>query len=250
MNTISSNSYLNSLTLEHRQKVQAEKEKQEREERGSNQLGQTAFLELMITQMEHQDPLSPQENTEFIAQLAQFSSVEGMERLNRSFDGFSANFRSNQALEASSLVGRSVTVPTDEAQLRENSYVGGSVTLPNATTDIKLNINTEQGTLLHSIALGNQPAGELIFRWDGRRLEVNGELTNFVAEETAEPGAYKFEVLAVLPDEDANGALTPQQLDTALTANVNSVTTTTNGELILNLSGLGAVNINQVKQFN
>ena len=66
----------------------------------NNELGQTAFLELMITQLNNQDPLSPQENTEFIAQLAQFSSVEGLERLNTNFDNFSSSFMSNQALQA------------------------------------------------------------------------------------------------------------------------------------------------------
>ena len=52
----------------------------------SNELGQDAFLQLMITQMKNQDPLSPQNNTEFVAQLAQFSSVQGLEKLNTNFN--------------------------------------------------------------------------------------------------------------------------------------------------------------------
>src|SRR6187402_2976578 len=70
----------------------------------SNDLGQDAFLQLMITQMKNQDPLSPQDNSEFVAQLAQFSSVEGLDKLNKNFNAFTGGFMSNQALQASSLV--------------------------------------------------------------------------------------------------------------------------------------------------
>src|SRR5690554_3157858 len=75
------------------------------QEKKTNVLGQTALLELMNTQFNNQDPLSPQDNTAFVAQLAQFSSVEGLERLISNFDSFSSSFMSNQALQASSLVG-------------------------------------------------------------------------------------------------------------------------------------------------
>lgn len=238
INNIADNSFLNSLSVQER--LQAE---QEAEKASGNELGQTAFLELMITQLENQDPLSPQENSEFIAQLAQFSSVEGLERLNTNFDSFSSSFISNQALQASSLVGSSVTVPSTEARLQEGSFIGGAVNIPAATTNLTMNIYDEQGTVVEQIGLGMQPSGDLVFRWDGRIIEVNGELTNFEAENIKPAGNYTFEVLAT-----QSGEL--EQLDTALTANVNSVTTTPTGELILNLAGHGAVSINDVKQFN
>lgn len=238
INNIADNSFLNSLSVQER--LQAE---QEAEEASGNELGQTAFLELMITQLENQDPLSPQENSEFIAQLAQFSSVEGLERLNTNFDSFSSSFISNQALQASSLVGTAVTVPSTEAQLQEGGFVGGTVNLSAATTNLTMNIYDEQGTFVEQIPMGAQPSGDLVFRWDGRFIEVNGELTNFESESIKPAGNYTFEVLAT-----QGGEL--EQLDTALTANVNSVTTTPTGELILNLAGHGAVSIDDVKQFN
>ncbi len=237
-NNIADNSYLNSLGMQTRQQEAAATE-----EASSNELGQTAFLELMITQMENQDPLSPQENTEFIAQLAQFSSVEGLERLNSNFDSFTNTFVSNQALQASSLVGRSVSVPSETAQLLDNSVVGGTITLPAVTSDMTMNIYNESGELAEQIPLGAQSAGDIVFRWDGHRIEINGELTKWESAEAQPPGEYHFEVVATQDGE-------PQQLETALTANVNSVTAGANGQLILNLAGLGAVNINDVKQFN
>jgi flagellar basal-body rod modification protein FlgD len=238
MNNIADNSYLNALSFQTRQQEDAAAK-----EASGGELGQTAFLELMITQMENQDPLSPQENSEFVAQLAQFSSVEGLERLNSNFDNFTSSFISNQALEASALVGRSVAVPASKSTLYEGDVVGGIITLPAATTNMSMNIYNEQGTLMEQISMGAQSAGDVVFRWDGKFMEVNGEMSNFEADETAAPGNYRFEVIAT---QDGS----PQQLDTALTANVNSVTVTPTGELILNLSELGAISINDVKQFN
>lgn len=238
MTTITGNEFLNSISLETRQRAEADDESS-----SGNELGQTAFLELMITQMENQDPLNPQENSEFIAQLAQFSSVEGMERLNSNFDDFTSSFISNQALQASSLVGRLVSVPTSEAELFNDGVVGGVIELPASTTDMTMNILDENGSLVEQIPMGAQTAGDVVFRWDGKRIEINGELSTWQADEAKLPGNYRFEVIATQDGE-------PEQLETALTANVNSVTAGPDGQLILNLSGLGAVNINDVKQFN
>src|SRR5690625_5560787 len=101
----------------------------------------------MITQMNHQDPLSPQDNTEFVAQLAQFSSVEGLERLNSNFEGFTNTFMSNQALQASSLVGTSVSVETDTSRLMEAGIVSGSVQLESCAAAVRRNVYNETGAL-------------------------------------------------------------------------------------------------------
>ena len=80
-----------------------------------DELGKDQFLELLVAQMNNQDPLSPQENGEFIAQLAQFSTVEGIGNLNTSMESLLSGYQSSQALQASSLVGRTVIVPADQA---------------------------------------------------------------------------------------------------------------------------------------
>lgn len=215
-----------------------------KDEEKSNELGQSAFLELMITQMNNQDPLSPQDNTEFIAQLAQFSSVEGLERLNSNFEDFSGTFMSNQALQASSLVGRSVTVPSETSRLMEGSIVNGTANLENSTSDMRINIYNSSGSLVGEVPVGSQPAGDVAFRWDGQSMEINGELLDWSGgEEPLPPGEYRFEALATQDGES-------QQLDTALSANVNSVNLGDDGQLTLNLAGIGPVNISKVKQFN
>ncbi|TQV84132.1 flagellar hook assembly protein FlgD [Exilibacterium tricleocarpae] len=215
-----------------------------------NQLGQSAFLELMITQLENQDPLSPQDNGDFIAQLAQFSSVEGIDRLNNSFDSFSAHFLSNQALQASSLVGRSVTVASETAILEAHGIVSGSFALPASTTQMRVDVYSEAGELLQTMPLGFQTAGEKLMRWDGLNLEINGEIVDWTAAiaeadlpAALPPGKYRFEVNAAIDGENT-------RLDTALSANVNSVTLAADGGISLNLAGLGTVSLDDVKQFN
>ena len=210
----------------------------------SNELGQDAFLQLMITQMKNQDPLSPQSNSEFVAQLAQFSSVQGLEKLNTSFNGFSSGFNSNQSLQASSLGGRSVSVETKTSMLTDGGIISGSVVVPAATSDLKMNVYDATGALAAQIPVGAAPAGETTFRFDGQNLEVNGSLLDWSVGEKALPaGNYTFEVMASQQGKQ-------QQLATNLSANVNSVTIGADGKLVLNLAGLGAIDISKVKQFN
>lgn len=230
-NTASSSAVTDNLSITKKQPAN----------KNTNELGQAAFLELMITQMNNQNPLSPQDNSEFVAQLAQFSSVEGLERLNTSFNSFA----SNNALQASSLVGRSVTVDSDTSTLIKGGIVAGSVNLDYSTTDMKVSIYDEAGSVIQTIPVGKVPQGEAVFRWDGQNLEVNGELLDWEASEDAiaPAGKYRFEITAM-----QNGKT--EALNTSLSANVNSVTIGENGKLILNLAGVGAVEADQVKQFN
>jgi flagellar basal-body rod modification protein FlgD len=211
----------------------------------SNELGQTEFLELLMVKMQHQDPLNPQEDTDFIAELAQFSELEEIEKLNRNFSSFSSVMMSNQALQASSLVGRSVTVPSEIALLAAGNVVSGSVDLPASTSDVKVSIYSKNGALVDTIPLGFQTKGEMVFRWDGMFMEANGELLDWQSSlpEGAPPGQYKFVVTAGIDGS-------PTELDTALSANVNSVTIGKSGKLTLNLAGIGPVSISDVKQFN
>ena len=216
------------------------------EEKSDNgELGQTAFLELMITQLENQDPLSPQDNSAFVAQLAQFSSVESLYRLNNNFDSFTKSYMANQALQASSLVGRSVTVPASQTRLDLGGVVNASVDLPQTVAKVDIDIYSEDGALVDQIHLGPQSSGEMIFRWDGMNAEVNGEILDWRSsqENGAPAGNYRFDVSTEIDGKET-------ALTTALSANVNSVTIGADGQLTLNLAGIGAVSMADVKQFN
>ena len=106
----------------------------------SKDLGKNEFLELLVTQLNNQNPLEPQENGEFIAQLAQFSTVEGVEKLNSSMETMLSGYQSSQALQASSLVGRKVIVPSDKAVVDTSETFQASQVWPTSSRNVSVNV--------------------------------------------------------------------------------------------------------------
>jgi flagellar basal-body rod modification protein FlgD len=104
--------------------------------------------------------------------------------------------------------------------------------------------DVESQQRIDTVALGALQAGENVFRWNGQKLELNGEMLEGAGNlsDMVASGQYKFVAEAVIKGQ-------PQALDMALSANVNSVTVGSNGQLVLNLAGIGAVPISAVKQF-
>ncbi|SRR5690554_75610 len=204
-----------------------------KEKQNSNELGQDAFMELLITQLNNQNPLEPQDNSQFIAQLAQFSSLEGIQQLNNTVSTTASQFRSTQALQASAMVGRSVFVPTDNATLGASGSVSGFVDLGVAAGDLRINIYNPTGELVRQIELGTQEAGEVEFVWDGKNDKG----------EAVSAGAYQ-----VRAEVSAGGV--SEQLQTYISSNVNSVSIAKNGALTLNLAGLGPIAVEDVRQIN
>lgn len=193
-------------------------------------LGKNEFLNLLVAQLNNQNPLEPQGNGEFIAQLAQFSQVEGIEKLNTSMGSMLSSFQSSQALQASSLVGRKVIVPSEKAVVDTSESFKASTVLPVSSSNVYVNVyDNTSGALVTRINLGQQEAGNVSFIWDGK--DSNGELMP--------PGTYKFEAQATYGDETKG-------LYTLLPANVDSVTLG-GSELLLNLAGLGSVPLSNVQ---
>ena len=195
------------------------------------ELGKNEFLELLVAQLNNQNPLEPQENGEFIAQLAQFSQVEGIEKLNSSMESLLSGYQSSQALQASSLVGRKVIVPTEKAVVDTSETFKGSLVLPVTSSNVYVNIYDNTGNVVNRVNLGQQAAGNVSFMWDGK--DSSGNLMP--------PGTYKFEAQATYADGTKG-------LYTLLPANVDSVSLGQNGgEMMLNLAGLGSVALSQVQ---
>lgn len=195
-----------------------------------SQLGQAQFLELMTTQLKNQNPLKPLESGDFLGQIAQFSTVSGIQDLQKSFTEFSGSLSSDQALQAANLVGRSVLVPSDEAILAAGGAMEGEVTVPMAASSVKVNILNTNGERIRTLDLGAQPPGQAAFVWDGA-LE-DGSL--------ADPGAYRVEAVADTGGESLG-------LQTQVKAEVESVTLGgLSGGLKVNLTGLGGVRFNEV----
>lgn len=134
---------------------------------GRDKLGQSDFLTLMITQFKNQDPFEPMDNGQFLGQLAQFSTVNGIESLNDSFAGLSGSMQDNQALQAAGLVGRSVLAVSDTAYLGDSGPLQGAIELDSSASNVQIEITDAAGALVQRLDLGQQPAGLVDFTWDG-----------------------------------------------------------------------------------
>ncbi len=195
---------------------------------------QDQFMQLLIAQLKNQDPLQPQENGDFLSQLAQFETAAGTKELQKSFDKFSASMQSNSALQASGLVGRNVLAPGGIAQLESGSNVVGQVDLASSTTNLTIEIEDANGQLVKTIPMGTQAAGDVKFTWDG--TDQNG---NYLP-----PGGYRIRARADV------GTETIAQ-DVLVSAKVDSVSIGQGGQGIkLNLSGLGSIELSAVKEIS
>ncbi len=131
-------------------------------------LGQDDFLRLMVTQLTTQDPFNPVENTEMIAQMAQFSSVAGIAELNKSMKTIAEGLNPSRLADAASWIGRSMLVSSDIAAPLSDGAYAGEINLPKAAEQVTLSFIDESGAVVHSEELGAQDAGNLSFAWNGK----------------------------------------------------------------------------------
>jgi len=133
----------------------------------TTQLGQTDFLNLMMTQLKNQDPTKPMDSTAFLGQLAQFGTVQGLQDLQTKFDSLSSALVSNQALQAASLVGKDALVASSKATLYQGTTMYGAVDVPAATSSVEVQIRDASNQVVAHVDLGQQAAGLADFQWDG-----------------------------------------------------------------------------------
>ncbi len=193
---------------------------------------QADFMELLIAQLENQDPLEPMENGEFLAQLAQFETASGIEQLNTTASSLISSITSNQALQASLLVGRDVLVEGNTGGLGETGGMSGAADLKSSTSSLQVNIYDTAGQVVRTINLGQRAAGQVDFTWDG--------ITN--SGNRAAAGSYVISAEAEINDE-------MQSLKTYIAAPVDSVTLGQGGgEATLSVSGVGEVPMSKIRQ--
>ncbi|MDP4548898.1 flagellar hook assembly protein FlgD [Marinobacter sp. MDS2] len=206
---------------------------QDSKAQGGSELGKDAFMELMLAQMKNQNPLEPQDNGDFISQLAQFSSLEEMQNLTGTVGEVAGQFRSSQALQASAMVGKTVLAPSSVGILGAEGEVTGTIEVPASTGGLRLSVMSQSGELVRQIDMGSSKAGVVSFRWDGQ--DGNGN--------ALPPGPYQIVAQGSYPSG-------PQQLGTMVSANVDSVSLNNGGSITLNLAGMGSIALSDVKQIN
>lgn len=151
---------------------------------------QDRFMTLLVTQMRNQDPLNPMDNAQVTSQLAQLSTVSGIDKLNVSVNALNANFRSGQTLQAANMIGHGVVVSGNVTALDKGKAFYG-MDLPQGADKVEVTIRDAAGVAVRKIDLGAMPAGISSLSWDG-----------MTDKQTAAPGGnYTFDVSASVADK-------------------------------------------------
>lgn len=131
-------------------------------------MDQSDFLRLMTTQLTAQDPFNPVDNTQMVAQMAQFSQVAGIAEMNQSLRTIAAAIGGNRLSDAASWIGHSMLVESEVATpLRDGTYAG-EFNLAGAADQLSVNYVDQNGAIVHSETLGAREAGAVAFAWNGR----------------------------------------------------------------------------------
>lgn len=168
-------------------------------------LGKDAFLKLLVTQLQNQDPLNPLDDKEFIAQLAQFSSLEQMTNISSGINALTDKTGEQDMLNAVNYIGKEVTAEGSEMTKGENYVTPVYFTLSGAASQVYANVYDANNNLVRTEKFTSMQAGEFAFTWDGK--DYNGTAVNngqynvyFAAESPT--GA------AVLVDTEVSGTVT------------------------------------------
>jgi flagellar basal-body rod modification protein FlgD len=162
----------------------------------AGQMNQNDFLKLMTTQLTTQDPFNPVDNTQMVAQMAQFSQVAGIAQMNQSLQTIATSLGGNRLSDAASWIGHSMLVTSDVATpLRDGSYAG-QFTLTGAADQVNVSFVDANGAVVHSETLGARSAGDVSFAWDGKNA----------AGETIADGPLRLVVTATHNGQTSNAA--------------------------------------------
>jgi flagellar basal-body rod modification protein FlgD len=186
---------------------------------------QNQFLTLLVAQLKNQDPLNPMDNSQVTTQMAQLSTVQGIQQLNSTMQAFSQA----QSYQAVSMIGHHVIAPGSSIALSGGAGNAG-IQLPSGADSVTVNIYDSNNVLVRQLNLGAQNAGTVMFAWDGKNNAGN----------TVSDGNYTFSVAAT-----AGGtAIAPVTLSAGLVSDVVFDSSGTS----LNVVGLGNVSLGNVVQ--
>ncbi len=191
---------------------------------------QTRFLKLLTEQLKNQDPLNPMDNAQMTSQLAQISTVDGIDKLNKTLTSLLEGSQSNEALQAAALVGKGVMVEGTKLTLSGSKAYGG-FELATAADKVTVTIKDSKGLEVRKMELGSSDAGVFNFAWDGK--STNGT--------QAVDGNYTMSVSATRGSDTVK--TTSLQLST-----VNSVLRTSSGSVSLDVGAGNLVSLSDIKQ--
>ncbi len=198
---------------------------------GKTDMDVSDFLSLMTAQLKNQDPFAPVDNTQMVAQMAQFSSLSGITSMNSTLKTISDRLGTTTLNDALGYVGKTVLVEGSTAYPRTSGGLAGAVSLPAKATNVTVTISDSSGKTLKTIEMGAQDKGAVAWDWDGKT-------------DTGDPagdGPFKVKVTA----SDGAGMVKAAPL---VWAPVTSVSMGANGKPVLTLPSIGNVSTDDVWQ--
>lgn len=191
---------------------------------------QGSFLTLLVAQLKNQDPTNPMQNNELTTQLAQISTVSGIEKLNTTLGSVSGQLSNNQQVQASTLIGHGVMIPGSKILAGSEATTPFGVELQQAADKATATITDSSGKVVRTIDIGGLTAGVHTFTWDGSMTDGT----------TAPDGAYNVAINA----SSGSNQLVVQPLNFAM---VNGVTNS-KGSTLLDLGTYGTTTLDQIRQ--
>jgi flagellar basal-body rod modification protein FlgD len=143
---------------------------------GPQTLDMNSFMKLLTTQLQNQDPTNPTDNSQMVAQLAQFSSLQGINQLNTTVSGFQSSIQSNQIMQAASLVGKAaivkgsaayVSTGTSSTGTPQSSGILGAVDVPTGATNLAVTITNSSGQVVNTQTVPITGSTQPNFAWNG-----------------------------------------------------------------------------------
>ena len=191
---------------------------------------QSSFLTLLVAQLKNQDPTNPLQNNELTTQLAQISTVSGIEKLNTTLGSISGQIDNSQSLAASSLIGHGVMIPGTKVLAGKETTTPFGIELQQPADKVTVTVTDKSGAVVRTIDVGALKAGVHSFTWDGSMTDGS----------TAPDGAYNVSIAA----SSGSTQLVAQPLQFAL---VQGVTRSSTGNL-LDLGTYGTTTLDEVRQ--
>jgi len=203
----------------------------------SVQADQDKFMKLLVTQLQNQDPLNPMDNAAMTSQLAQLSTVTGINKVNTTLEALRTDIASTQSSTAINLIGKGILVEGKGIELNSSTDADGKTTsssvfgidLPSDAHSVSIAIQDSTGKTVRTMSMSNAEAGTYPITWDGTTD----------AKTTAAAGSYTFTVSA----SNAGSTVTATPLQLAAVASVS----TGSGGVKLNTS-LGHFAMSDVKE--
>lgn len=191
---------------------------------------QTKFLTLLTTQLKNQDPLNPMDNAQMTSQLAQISTVDGIERLNTTLAAMMSSTSETQALQMAALVGHGALVEGKSLALTESGAIGG-FDLVSAADVVKIEVADGNGNRVRTITLEGREAGVQNFVWDGKG-DDGAALTQ---------GNYSFNVTATQGNSDV-------KVSALQFGYISGVVRNNKGEIGVDVGNYGRYTVDDLKQ--